>query len=63
LIYSAVVFLYDSMIVTGEEARCFWGRKITGEAVLFWMNKYMTILYLVWQLATALNISDRVRTL
>ncbi|TBU39365.1 hypothetical protein BD309DRAFT_872424, partial [Dichomitus squalens] len=62
LIYSAVVFLYDSMITTGEEIRCFAGRKVAGAAVLFWLNKYMTILFLVWQLATGLNISDEVCT-
>ncbi|TBU60083.1 hypothetical protein BD310DRAFT_848403 [Dichomitus squalens] len=50
------------MITTGEEIRCFGGRKIAGAAVLFWMNKYMTILFLVWQLATGLNISDKVCT-
>ncbi|EJF61331.1 hypothetical protein DICSQDRAFT_60505, partial [Dichomitus squalens LYAD-421 SS1] len=56
------VFLYDSMITTGEEIRCFWGRKITGAAILFWLNKYMTALYLVWDLATALSISNKART-
>ncbi|EJF61355.1 hypothetical protein DICSQDRAFT_60554, partial [Dichomitus squalens LYAD-421 SS1] len=63
LICSAVVFLYDSMITTGEEIRCFWGRKMTGAAILFWLNKYMTVLYLVWELATCFNISDKVCTL
>ncbi|TBU21407.1 hypothetical protein BD311DRAFT_600395, partial [Dichomitus squalens] len=58
-----VAFLYDSMITSGEEIRCFWGRKITGAAVLFWLNKYMTVLDLVWNLATGLSISDKVRTL
>ncbi|TBU52351.1 hypothetical protein BD310DRAFT_832399, partial [Dichomitus squalens] len=58
----AVVFLHDSMITTREEIRCFWGRRITGAAILFWLNKYMTTLFLVWDLATALNISDKVRT-
>ncbi|TBU52353.1 hypothetical protein BD310DRAFT_832408, partial [Dichomitus squalens] len=55
----AVAFLYDSMITSGEEIRCFWGRKITGAAILFWLNKYMTVLDLVWNLATGLSISDK----
>ncbi|TBU23300.1 hypothetical protein BD311DRAFT_674265 [Dichomitus squalens] len=55
----AVVFLYDSIIMTGEEIRCFWGRKITGAAILFWLNKYMTALYLVSDLATFFNLSDK----
>ncbi|TBU22605.1 hypothetical protein BD311DRAFT_742896 [Dichomitus squalens] len=59
-IAAAVVFLYDSMITTGGEIRCFWGRKITGAAILFWLNKYITALYLVWELATGLSISNKV---
>ncbi|TBU36907.1 hypothetical protein BD309DRAFT_838670, partial [Dichomitus squalens] len=55
------VFFYDSIITTAEEIRCFWGRKITGAAILFWLNKYMSILCLVWTFATFLNISDKVR--
>ncbi|TBU52425.1 hypothetical protein BD310DRAFT_998025, partial [Dichomitus squalens] len=55
----SVVFLYDSIITTGEEIQCFWGRKITGAAILFWLNKYMTVLCLIWNLVTALNISDK----
>ncbi|EJF61357.1 hypothetical protein DICSQDRAFT_35794, partial [Dichomitus squalens LYAD-421 SS1] len=50
-IYPAAVFLYDTIITTGEEIRCFWGRKITGAVILFWLNKYMTMLVLVWGLA------------
>ncbi|TBU54956.1 hypothetical protein BD310DRAFT_1031474 [Dichomitus squalens] len=38
-IAGSVVFFYDSLITTGEEIRCFWGRKLTGAAVLFWLNK------------------------
>ncbi|TBU42033.1 hypothetical protein BD309DRAFT_897071 [Dichomitus squalens] len=53
-----VVFLYDTMITTGEEIRCFWGRKLTAAAVLFWMNKYMTMIFLVWDLASYFNISN-----
>ncbi|TBU52338.1 hypothetical protein BD310DRAFT_832390, partial [Dichomitus squalens] len=59
-IYSAVGFLYDAIMTTGEEIRCFWGQKITGAAILFWLNKYMSILFLVWALATFLTISDEV---
>ncbi|TBU36581.1 hypothetical protein BD309DRAFT_878121 [Dichomitus squalens] len=49
------------LLMTGEEVRCFWGRKLTGAAILFWLNKYTTALYLGWDLATGLNISDKVR--
>ena len=46
----------------GDEVRCFWGRKVTGAAILFYLNKYMNILYLVLGLATFLTISDEVRS-
>ncbi|TBU39372.1 hypothetical protein BD309DRAFT_983110 [Dichomitus squalens] len=58
IVAAAAVFLYDTIITTGEEIRCFWGRKITGAVILFWLNKYMTMLVLVWGLATGLNISN-----
>ena len=33
---------------------------MTGAAILFWLNKYMTTLYIVWALASTLKISDEV---
>ncbi|TBU40746.1 hypothetical protein BD309DRAFT_869679, partial [Dichomitus squalens] len=54
-----VLFIYDAVITTGDEVRCFWGRRATGAALLFWLNKYMTMLYLVWDLGTYLHISDQ----
>ncbi|TBU54972.1 hypothetical protein BD310DRAFT_826927, partial [Dichomitus squalens] len=54
----AVTFLYNSLITTGEEIRCFWGRKVTGTAILFWLNKYLTILEWVWDLAIGFTNSD-----
>ncbi|TBU57748.1 hypothetical protein BD310DRAFT_791608, partial [Dichomitus squalens] len=55
--------MYDSIITTGDEVRNFWGRKVTGGAVLFWLNKYMTLLYMVWDLGSNLNKSVEVRAL
>ena len=56
------VFLYDAVITMDEEIRCFWGRKLTGAAVLFWLNKYMTALLFAWLLAGSLAVSDQVRS-
>ncbi|TBU60047.1 hypothetical protein BD310DRAFT_905623 [Dichomitus squalens] len=55
----AVVFLYDSIITTIDEIQFFWRGKVTGAAILFWLNKYITTLTLVWDLATGLSISDK----
>ena len=56
------VFIYDAIITMGEEIRCFWGRKLTGAAVLFWLNKYMTALLFAWLLAGSLAVSEQVRS-
>ncbi|TBU36945.1 hypothetical protein BD309DRAFT_877374, partial [Dichomitus squalens] len=58
----AVVFLYDAVLTTGQEVTYFWGRRVTGATILFWLNKYMTMLYMVWNLATSHNISDESRS-
>ncbi|TBU34123.1 hypothetical protein BD311DRAFT_683366 [Dichomitus squalens] len=57
-IAGAVLFLYDLVITTDDEIRYFWGRKITGAALLFWLNKYMTTLYLIWDLGSIFKISN-----
>ncbi|TBU43827.1 hypothetical protein BD309DRAFT_959745 [Dichomitus squalens] len=55
-VYSTIaLFLYDSVITTANEVHCFWGRKLTGAAVLFWLNKYIAMLYFVWGLTTSFN--------
>ncbi|EJF61345.1 hypothetical protein DICSQDRAFT_60477, partial [Dichomitus squalens LYAD-421 SS1] len=54
--------LYDATITTGEEVRCFWGRKVTGAAILFWLNKYMNAMFLVWLFVTDFKISDEAGT-
>ncbi|EJF60219.1 hypothetical protein DICSQDRAFT_63639 [Dichomitus squalens LYAD-421 SS1] len=58
--FNVAVFLYDIIITTGEEIRCFWGRKVTGAAILFWMNKYMTILFLAWNFGSEFAPSKEV---
>ena len=59
-IASLAVFLYDATITTGEEIRYFWRRRVTGAAILFWLNKYMAILDSALYLATYIVSSDKV---
>ena len=61
LIHLIVVFIYDAIITTADEIRCFWGRKLTGAAVLFWLNKYVGMFFFVWSLAGFFSMSDKVR--
>ncbi|EJF59043.1 hypothetical protein DICSQDRAFT_42484, partial [Dichomitus squalens LYAD-421 SS1] len=49
---SAVLFLYDALITTGDEIQCFWGKKLTGAAILFWLNKYITTFFMVWSITS-----------
>ncbi|TBU22461.1 hypothetical protein BD311DRAFT_676052, partial [Dichomitus squalens] len=58
-----VLFCYDSLITTGDEMRYFWGRKITGAAVLYWLNKYMTLFDFTWDFRAFLKMSDSVSTI
>ncbi|TBU31035.1 hypothetical protein BD311DRAFT_657669 [Dichomitus squalens] len=59
--FTTVVFLYDSVLTAPEEIRCFWGRKVTGGAIIFWLNKYITMLSLCWAIGSDfLRISDTV---
>ena len=55
-----VLLWYDLLITTGEEVRCFWGRRVTGAAILFWLNKYMAILDSALYLGTYILSSDTV---
>ncbi|TBU57744.1 hypothetical protein BD310DRAFT_928613 [Dichomitus squalens] len=53
---AAVMFTYDAILTTGDDVRCFWGRRVTGAAVLFWLNKYLTILLCFWSISGDLKI-------
>ncbi|TBU34131.1 hypothetical protein BD311DRAFT_683382 [Dichomitus squalens] len=50
------MFTYDAILTTGDDVRCFWGRRVTGAAVLFWLNKYLTILLCFWSISGDLKI-------
>ena len=57
---NAAIFLYDVIITTGEEVECFWGRNVTGAAILFWLNKYTSTLFLAWELGTKFGVPREV---
>ncbi|PIL24595.1 hypothetical protein GSI_12479 [Ganoderma sinense ZZ0214-1] len=45
---ATALIIYDSIIITGQEARYFWSERLTGAAVLFYLNKYLTLLSFVY---------------
>ena len=56
------LIIYESIIITGQEARYFWSERLTGAAVLFYLNKYLTLLSFVYTMCGFVTgISDKVR--
>ena len=55
-----VVFIYEYLITIGSETQYFWGRKKTGATVLFFLNRYASLVWYVLQFASYANMSDSV---
>ncbi|KAI0681955.1 hypothetical protein C8T65DRAFT_549747, partial [Cerioporus squamosus] len=56
-----VIVMYEYCITIGQEVRLFWGKKITGAAVLFFFNRYLVLLYNIDILANSnIQVSDAV---
>ncbi len=53
--------MYEYCITIGKEVRLFWGKKITGAAVLFFVNRYLVLFYNIDILANSnILVSDAV---
>lgn len=52
--------LYDYIITTEEEVRLFWGKKLTGATMLFWLNKWLVILHYTVAAVSIVKVSDAV---
>ncbi|TFK80191.1 hypothetical protein K466DRAFT_605542 [Polyporus arcularius HHB13444] len=54
-----VIVMYEYCITIGKEVRLFWGKKITGAAVLFFVNRYLVLFYKIDILANSnILVSD-----
>ncbi|KAM5541474.1 hypothetical protein V8D89_005028 [Ganoderma adspersum] len=47
-VVAAALIIYESIITTGQEARYFWSERLTGAAVLFYLNKYLTLVSFIY---------------
>ncbi|TBU24418.1 hypothetical protein BD311DRAFT_857761, partial [Dichomitus squalens] len=47
-----VLFLWDAILSTKDDVHFFWRKKPTGAAVLFWLNKYLAVIYFSYALAS-----------
>ena len=45
------MFLYDTTVNLDREVACFWGTKLNGAGVLFFANKYLTVISNIFSLA------------
>ena len=55
------LIIYESVIITSEEAKYFWSGRLTGAAVLFYLNKYLVLLSFVYTMMGYIpGMSDKV---
>ncbi|KAI0325604.1 hypothetical protein GY45DRAFT_1260579 [Cubamyces sp. BRFM 1775] len=57
---SALIF-HEYLITLDSEFRLIWGRRATGANVLFFLNRYIMVFYIVVVLASYPAVTDRVR--
>ena len=43
----AGVFCYDYVLTFGQEVELIWSRKISGAAILFVLNRYVTLIWVI----------------
>ena len=46
---SALIF-FEYLLTFDQEVRLFWGKKITGAVALFFVNRYTTIIYTIYDM-------------
>ena len=58
------MFFYESIITLGLEIDLFWKQRITGDTVLFFLNKYITLACHIFGILSFIltNVSDYVST-
>jgi len=44
---ATTLLFYDYMLTFSRELRCIWGRKFSGATLLFFLNRYLTLIYRV----------------
>ncbi|KAI1790286.1 hypothetical protein LXA43DRAFT_518686 [Ganoderma leucocontextum] len=61
IVAASVLVLYEAIITTGDDVQFFWGGKLTGATMLFWLNKWLAVFCYGFSLASNLRVSDAVR--
>ena len=55
-----VVFMYEYFITLGEEAKYFWKRKVTGASAIFFLNRYILLIFYALVFTGYASFSDQV---
>ena len=50
---SALMF-FEYFLTFDQEVRLFWGKKLTGAVALFFVNRYTTIIYIIYVMLISL---------
>ena len=56
-----MLITYEYIITFGREVELYWRRGITGAAILFYFNRYITLLAIVYGYFESMPVSDSVR--
>ena len=62
LFSSTGVLVYDYILTLGQELQLFWKRKLTGATVLFLINRYLFLFYIIISMCSYFRMSDRAST-
>ncbi|TBU24160.1 hypothetical protein BD311DRAFT_868333 [Dichomitus squalens] len=58
---AAVLYLYNWLITIDQEVEYFWKGKVTGAAILFYLNRYISLASFVISLVDWMPMTDKVR--
>ncbi|EJF58086.1 hypothetical protein DICSQDRAFT_29310, partial [Dichomitus squalens LYAD-421 SS1] len=57
------LYLYNWIITIDQEVEYFWKEKVTGAAILFYLNRYISLASFVISLVDWMPMTDKVRNL
>ena len=54
---SALIF-FEYLLTFDQEVRLFWGKKLTGAVALFFVNRYTTIIYTIYDMLVPATLAS-----
>ncbi|KAI0794718.1 hypothetical protein C8Q74DRAFT_1163339, partial [Fomes fomentarius] len=53
------LFIYDTLLTFGREVDCFWTGRMTGARILYFANRYISLLSTVLNIIRSAPLSDK----